>query len=91
MNARKRRPRPPAPKSRAAPIPEADRRAVYDVLTASGPDVDMWSPRFGRLVGQIRKDGCLDAGHEVIYAWLSEHGYFGPKSDTLRAPGDRYY
>jgi hypothetical protein len=35
--------------------------------------------------------GCLDAGHEVIYAWLSEHGYFGPKSDTLRAPGDRYY
>ena len=71
-------------------VQEADRRKVYDVLTANGPDVDMWSAEFGRLAGRAKRYGVIDYP-DRLYDWLEKQGYFGPKSDKLRASGDRYY
>lgn len=72
-------------------ISDEDRRLVYKVLTDNGPDVDMWSAKFGRLVGQAVKAGAVARGYDAVYEFLEKQGLFGPKSDKLRASDDRYY
>ena len=71
-------------------ISEDDRRKVYDVLSSQGPDVDMWSAAFGRLVGRAKKAGVVDDPSK-LYSWLKAQGMFGPKSDSLRAEGDKFW
>lgn len=67
-----------------------DKEFVYDVLTSNGPDVNMWSQAFGRLVGRAKKAGVI-GNRKACYDWLDRLGYFGRKSDSLRADGDKYY
>lgn len=59
-------------------------------MATHGPDVDMWTPRFGRLVGQAKKAGVLGNRFQ-LYKWLDRKGMFGPASDRLRSSGDRYW
>lgn len=75
---------------RANPLTDEDKRKLYDVLSAHGPDVDMYSPKFGRLAGEAKRAGILDDKNK-IFKWLEDKGLFGPKSDKLRGPGDKYY
>jgi hypothetical protein len=75
---------------RANPLTDEDKRKLYDVLSANGPDVDMYSPKFGRLAGEAKRAGVLD-DKKKIFKWLEDKGMFGPVSDRLRAPGDKYY
>ncbi len=72
------------------PITDEQRREVYDIMSAEGPDVDMWSPKFGRLVGQAKTAGVL-GDKKKLFKWLEDKGMFGPKSDRLRGEGDKYY
>lgn len=55
---------------------EAERRLVYEVIREGrGPEVDMWSRGFGRLVGMMRSEGAL-ANEAAAYKWLKSHGWF---------------
>lgn len=79
-----------ADKYGAKAISEEDRKKVYKVLTDNGPDVDFFSAKFGRLVGMAVRAGVVN-DPKKLYAWLEKQGMFGPKLDSLRGEGDRYY
>jgi len=75
-------------------------RAIYEVLTANGPDVDYWGRPFARLAGKVVKEMGSPAAvnrdfdnnkGDKIFAVLARLGMFGPASDVLRREGDKYY
>lgn len=70
---------------------DADRLRLYDVLAANGPDVDAWSAAFTRLVNKAQAARLNFDDRDALYEWLDGEGLFGPKSDRLRAPGDKHY
>lgn len=70
----------------------AEQIAVYTELADNGPDVSFES--LGPIVAKARRQlgdvlQSWQAGE--LYDWLEDNGYFGPKSDVLRSPADRYF
>lgn len=70
---------------------EAYRQAVYNVLSANAPDVDMYTPQFGRLCTRVRKATNGSTDTTAIYNALETLGMLGRASDGLRGSGDKYW
>lgn len=74
------------------PRKHAEKIAVYMELSDNGPDVSF--EQLGPIVAKARRQlgDILEAWQDgTLYDWLEDQGYFGPTSDELRAPADRYY
>ena len=72
-------------------VSDFERQSVYSVMINNGPDVDMYSPKFTRIVNKIKASGIDLRNKAAIYAWLEDAGYFGRKSDSLRGSADKFY
>jgi len=71
-------------------LTDEERLKVYAVLSSAGPDIDAWTPKFARLANKAKKAGVIGDEAKTL-DFLVKEGMLGPKSDTLRAPGDKYY
>jgi hypothetical protein len=65
------------------------RKAVYDILTKRGPDIDYFSSSFTKVVNKIKKTGIQASDSIGIEKWLSANKFFGSKVNSLG--GDKYY
>jgi len=74
------------------PYLHAEKIALYNTLSSLGPDVSF--EQLGKLVTKARRAlaNVLEAWEDGrLESWLEEVGMFGPKSDVLRSPADRYF